>query len=452
MSGERAKNITFRHTLAGLARGPLQALEAVGRQNEGAIVRLHLGPFRPYLVTRPEHVQRVLRDQAANYRRDGMMWRPLRRLLGDGILSEGGSWQQSRRLMQPLFSARRVATFVDQMAKAIVEAVDALDSRIRSGQPIDAAVEMTRIVYRTVIRVLFGDRISDQQAAQLVPALETAATSITSRLLFPFVPQSVPMPGDRAFRRAVTAVDEVMFPLVRQSRRQPAGDGDLVSMLCQATGEDGRGLDDRQVRDDVVSIFAAGTETTAVALTWLWVVLDAHPDVAAELYQEVDDVVGGGPVHGAHLAELRYTRMVLQELLRLYPTGWMIPRKAAEEDVIDGTAIEAGGTVLISPYVTHRLDGLWERPDVFDPERFAPNRAERRHRFSYFPFGGGPHQCLGSHFFTMEAQLVIAALLSRYRPRLCGSRAVVPKAAASLRPADRVRVSLRPIGRNRRCS
>jgi cytochrome P450 len=139
-------------------------------------------------------------------------------------------------------------------------------------------------------------------------------------------------------------------------------------------------------------------------------------------------------------------------LLRLYPVGWIIPRKARDSDVVGGTQISAGATVLISPYLTHRLDGLWERPLAFDPERFAPDRGERRHRFSYFPFGGGPHQCLGSHFFTVEAQLVVAALLSRYRPRLCSSPSVEPRAAASLRPAERVRISLRPIEHPRRCS
>jgi cytochrome P450 len=448
----QARIIPLRHALPGLLRSPLEAIEAIGRDAQGAIVQLGLGPFHPYLVTRPEHVQHVLRDHAGNYVREGMMWKPLRRLLGDGILSDGAAWQHSRKLLQPLFSARRVATFVEQMAEAIVAAVDALDARARSRQPIDAAIEMTRIVYRTVIRVLFSDRISSQQADRLLPALEAAATSISARLLLPFVPQSVPMPGDRAFLQAVKTVDEVMFPLVRQSRRLSEDAGDVVSMLCQARGEDGRRLDDRQIRDDVVSIFAAGTETTAVALTWLWVVLDAHPDVAAKLYDEVDDVVGTDRVNGSHLPGLVYTRMVLQELLRLYPVGWIIPRKVKEPDTIGGTRINAGATVLISPYLTHRLDGFWEHPLVFDPERFAADRPERRHRFLYFPFGGGPHQCLGSHFFTAEAQLVMAAMLSRYRPRLCSSRSVAPKAAASLRPAERVRVSLRPIEQQRRCS
>ncbi len=163
-------------------------------------------------------------------------------------------------------------------------------------------------------------------------------------------------------------------------------------------------------------------------------------------------MVGTDRVNGSHLAGLRYTKMVLQELLRLYPVGWIIPRRANDRDVVGGTVIEAGHTVLISPYVTHRLDGLWERPGAFNPERFAPDREERRHRFAYFPFGGGPHQCLGSHFFTVEAQLIVAALLSRYRPRLCSPRAIAPKAAASLRPAERVQLYLRPIERSRRCS
>jgi cytochrome P450 len=168
-----------------------------------------------------------------------------------------------------------------------------------------------------------------------------------------------------------------------------------------------------------------------VALTWLWVVLDAEPDIAARLYAEVD---AGGPA--------RYTRMVMQELLRLYPVGWIIPRTVLRPDTIDGVPIEAGATIVLSPFLTHRLPDVWPRPLVFDPERFAGG--EPRRRFAYFPFSGGPHQCLGSHFFTVEAQLVVSALLRRFRPVLCGRGPVGRRAAVTLRPRRPVTLLLNP--------
>jgi cytochrome P450 len=191
-------------------------------------------------------------------------------------------------------------------------------------------------------------------------------------------------------------------------------------------------------------MFAAGTESTALTLTWLWVVLDAHPDVATRMADEIGSVAGADRVIGlAHLPRLTYTKMVLQELLRLYPVGWIMPRTAAADDVIGGVPIKAGETVLFSPYLMHRLDSLWERPHEFDPERFAPGRAAG-YGFSYVPFGAGPHTCLGSHFFMTEAQLIIAAVLSRYRPGLREGLSITPRALASIRPNRQVEMILRP--------
>jgi cytochrome P450 len=449
MPPAQARRIPFHRTLPRLVRDPLSAFEEIGRQAGGEIVRPDLGWFRPYLLTHPDHVQHVLRDNAANYVRDGdgMFWRPLRRLLGDGILSDGPTWAASRRNLQPLFSARHVESLVERMAVVIDAAVRELDRHAAAGRPVDAGDEMSRIVYLTVIRVFFADRISPEQADRLVPALDTIATSIAFRLLLPFAPNAVPLPGDRAFRRAVRTIDQVIFPIVRAARERPGDGDDVISTLARSRGADGRDLTEQQVRDDVVTMFGAATETTSVVLTWLWPVLDARPDVAARLYEEIDRVVGADRVGPAHVPRLRYTRMVLDELLRLYPAGWLFPRTAREPDVVGGVRIKRGGTVLISPYLTQRMPGFWDSPEVFDPERFAADRAEHRHRYAYFPFGGGPHQCIGRHVFTLEAQLIVATVLSRFRTTVSGTGMPTPQAAASLRPRQRVTMTLRPVER-----
>ena len=441
----KARMIPLRRTIPRLLRNPLKALEEIGRESGDAVVKLDLGLFRPYLVTNPKHVQHILLDNADNYVREGMIWRPIRRLLGDGIVFDGPTWQHRRKLIRPVLSAKNVDALIDRMAEAIAEAVDDLVHPSRAQQPIDACAEMTRIVHRAVIRVFFADTISTQDADKLARATAAAFTSLGPRMLLPFVPNSVPLPGDGTFRRAVRAVDEIMYPIVREARRNAADGSDIVSLLLRARDENGNGLDDRQVRDDFVAMFIGGTDTTSMALTWLWVVLDSYPDVADRLYAEIDRVVGSEKPGRIHLADLRYTKMVLQELVRLYPPVWILPRTAKADDTIDGVDIKAGSTVVVSPYVTHRMESYWERPDVFDPERFSPDAAEPRQRFSYLSFGGGPHQCLGTHFFTVEGQLIAATLLSRYRPVLRGSSPPEPQAAVSLRPRRRVDVVLRPV-------
>jgi cytochrome P450 len=441
MPSQHAATIPVYRAPARFARDPLTELEAISTRAEGAVVRLNLGFLRPYLVTRPEDVQHVLSANADRYVREGMMWQPVRRLTGNGISGDGPPWKASREVLRPMFAARHVTALTGLLADTVNEAVDALDEHATTGHPFDAAEAMTRIADLALGRAFFGGGIPAADGDRLGQAVATAFTSLTGRMLLPFAPRWTPLPGDRAFRRAVRTVDEVMYPLVAQRRRQPDAD-DVVALLCQARDEAGQPLDDRRIRDDVVGMYVAGTETTAMALTWLWVALDANPAVAERLRDEVERVVGGDRPGAAHLPELRYTRMVIQEVLRLYPSGWFLPRTALASDVVGGVSIPAGSTVVMSPYLTHRMPSLWERPEEFDPERFAPEGGGRRHRFAYLPFAGGPHQCLGSQLFTVEAQLVVAAMLSRYRPRLQPGDPVRPRAAVTLRPSRRLAMTI----------
>ncbi|MEV7006980.1 cytochrome P450 [Streptosporangium sp. NPDC051022] len=441
----RNGTVPVHRTLSGLLRDPVNALAEMGRRAGGEIVRLRLGPLRPYLVTHPDHVQQVLRSDWTNYRREGMFWRPLRRMIGASVLGEDEPWESSRKILQPLFTRRYIDSIAGEMAGVINARVAELDEYAQAGQPIDVMEEMSRIVNRAVLRVLFGDRITREEGERLAPAYDTAATSINFRLLMPFMPYSVRVPGDRAFMKAVRTVDDVVFPVIRRARADH-GDGlDVISALCRVGEEDGTGIDDRQIRDNLVSVYGAASESTAMTLTWLWPILQDHPEVAARLREEVDRVVGAGPAVPGHLPELRYTRMVLQELLRLYPAGWIFPRMATKSAEVGGVRVKAGAQVLISPYATHRLDAFWDRPLEFDPERFAPDAQERRHRYSYFPFGGGPHQCLGRHLFDVEAPLMVAAIMSRFRPEVVTAGPMTPFPAASLRPREKVMLNLVPL-------
>ncbi|MEV5695054.1 cytochrome P450 [Micromonospora globbae] len=427
-----------------LLRDPARALIALGNRTGGELVRINVGSFRPYLVTHPRHVQHVLRERADNYERagDGLFWRPVKRLFGEGILGEGQIWSASRRTLQPMFTAKRIEALVDGMAEAIREAVDELDAPSRDGRMVDIGVEQSRIVCRAIMKVLFGDKISVPDAMRVVDAQDVIATAVIPRIVVPFAPLSLPMPGDRPFRRAKQIVDDVLLPIVRASKATADEGDDVISTLWRARTEDGRQLSEQQVRNDTVAMFAATTETTINVLTWLWPHLDERPDVAERLYEEIARVVGDGPVRREHLTQLPYTRMVLDELLRLYPIGWIIPRRAVADDVIDGVEVEAGATMVASPLITQRMAAFWDRPDEFDPDRFVPERVRARHRYAHFPFGGGPHQCLGMYLFYLEAQLILATMLSRYRFRLRRSGVPGLRLAAALRPRTRVELTL----------
>jgi cytochrome P450 len=221
--------------------------------------------------------------------------------------------------------------------------------------------------------------------------------------------------------------------------------GDLLSMLMKARdpGTD-QGMDETQWRDEVLTLLFAGHETTAAALAWTWALLAQHPHVQARLHQEVVAVLGGRTPTSTDLPNLPYTKRVIEEALRLYPPTWITARTPLEDDEIGGYAIPAGSVVLLSPYVMHRHPRFWEAPTVFDPERFTPARAVGRPRYAYFPFGGGPRQCLGKHFALQEAQLIVAMVAQRYRLQLVPGHPIIPQPLLALRPRDGVRMMLYP--------
>jgi cytochrome P450 len=441
---------TFRlyRSLPRLLKDPIGEIEQIGRLADGDLVRIDFGVFRAHVASHPDHVQHILRDNSDNFLREGTFWRPLHRLFGDSILGEGPDWELSRRSLQPVLTHRHLNAVADRIAASIDESIENLARTAGTGRPIDARAEIGAIVNTAVLKVFFGDKISGADNERLLPAFENIATAIAFRFLLPFLPESMPVPGDRAFKKGVQEMDSVLFSVIERYRRRPDDGTDFFSALCQARTAEGEEVTDRWVRDNLVAMFATSTETTVGALTWLWPLLDAHPEVARRLYEEVDRVVGRDRVGPQHRSGLTYTKQVVQELLRLYPVGWLFPRRAVAPAEFDGVRVRAGDTLLISPFLTHRLKAFWPRPLEFDPERFTPGRVAgqaRRHRYSYFPFGGGPHQCIGMHIFNLEAELIIAGLLSRFRPVLVRPVPGTPRIGATLRPRTDVEISLRAV-------
>jgi cytochrome P450 len=246
-------------------------------------------------------------------------------------------------------------------------------------------------------------------------------------------------------RRAVVEFDALVARFVAQRRADSSARHDLLAMLLAARDTDtGEGMSDKQLRDEILTIFMAGHETTANALSWVWYLLAMHPDAEARLHAELDRVLGGRMPAFADLAALKWTRMVIEEAMRLYPPAHAIARTAIGEDRIGGVRIPPGASISISMYVTHRNPNLWPEPERFDPERFSPEAAARRHRFAYLPFGGGPRVCIGNAFALAEAQVIVAMVAQRYRLRLAPGHVVEPVGLLTLRSKNGVWVTLEP--------
>lgn len=402
----------------------------------GDVARYRLGNISFNQVNHPDGAQRILQDHHHNYVK-GELFQILRAFAGDGLFtSEGALWLRQRRLMQPAFHRRRIAGFAEIMTRHTVEMLARWDKRAGADAPLDVAEAFSGLTMAIIAETMFGARLaSDTHAVN--EAITVLLADINFRFQVPFYPAlRWPTPRNRRTLAALRTVDDLVLGIIAQRRASAEERDDLLGMLMAARDEEtGAAMSDRQLRDEVVSIFVAGHETTAVLLTWVFYVLSQEPEVEARLQAEVDAVLGGRTPEMADAANLRYTRMVIDETLRLYPPAWITNREAVAEDVVCGYRIPAGSVVAISPYVLQRLPAYWPDPNRFDPERFAPETVHDRPRFAYMPFGGGPHLCIGNNFALLEATLLLATVVQRYRLRLPEGALVVPQPRTTLRPA-----------------
>jgi cytochrome P450 len=413
----------------------------VAREHPGEIVGIRLGPVTIYLVTHPDHVEHVLHDEWRSFGKGGM-WKAVRQIMGNGLAtSEGAFWLRQRRMMQPLFNTRHLAGLTDLM----VDVIDREVTRLCARGPaiVDMEQEMSGMTQRVILETMLGQGIDRRETDRLGAQLRSAFEELNLRVFLYFLPEGLPLPGERRFRAAIAALDEGMLRLVRTRRETGATRSDLLSLLLEARDEDtGEGMNDRQLRDELVTMFIAGQDTTANTMTWLWYVLDRHPEVERRLRAEVADVLGDRRPTFEDLARLEYTKQVVQETMRVYPPAWMFPRFADQEAIICGHRIPARSPMLLSPFVSHRDPVFWPEPEVFDPERFTPEQSAKRPRYAYYPFGGGPRQCIGNHFAMMEAQLITAMMAQRVRPRLALGHRVVPAAVSTLKPRYGMKMTL----------
>lgn len=399
-----------------------------------------------YFINDPAGVKRVLLDNVANYPKAEMERFALGSAFGDGLLvSEGETWRFHRRVMAPAFDHKSIVSYSPAMVECAQTALSQWD-RLGSGTVIDIADTMTHVTFDIISRAMFST-----EAQRLGGIVEGAMRRGQEMLTFDFT-FLLPLVGSWRMKRKFARIHEVfaqmdteILALIR-ARGAGKGSGDLLDRLVSARdGETGKGLSEREIRDEVVIIYLAGHETTALAMTYVWYLLSQHPAVEAKLHAELDTVLGGRAPSFDDIASLPYTRMVIDEAMRLYPPApGLTGRVALEDDEIAGTKIPKGAMVLIAPWIVQRHRKLWQDPDSFDPERFAPERTKERHRFAYLPFGGGPRICIGMQLALTEAALILATMAQRYRLKLVPGQDIVLQHRVTMRPRDGIRMILAP--------
>jgi cytochrome P450 len=405
----------------------------------GDLVSARFGPRQVVFANHPELVEEVLVNQNRRFIKHYRL-RQTGRTLGKGLLtSEGDFWRGQRKLVQPAFHRERI----NQYAQFMVEYTERMLESWRDGQVRDAQADMMRLTLEIVAQTLFGAQIGGETAAasEAMETLTRAFVARTGKLLTP--PHWVPTPLNLRVERAIRRLERILETVVAQRRASGEDQGDLLSMLLHARDDEtGRQMSDRQLRDEVMTLFLAGHETTANTLAWAWVLLSTHPDVVARLHAEIDEVLGDRAPSVADLPRLRYTESIIHETLRIYPTAWMIGREATESVQLGGYAIPAGTTVFLPQWVIHRDSRWFDDPETFRPERWLDGLMQRIHRYAYFPFGGGPRICIGNSFALLETTLILATIARQYRLELTPDARIALLPTITLRPAHGVKVVL----------
>ncbi|HET8659568.1 MAG TPA: cytochrome P450 [Micromonosporaceae bacterium] len=412
-------------------RQPLEFLESL--RPLGEIVTVRLGPRPVYIVNSPDLVRRVLVGEAHKFE-PGPQLDKARPFLGNGLItSRGAVHRRQRRLLQPAFHRHRIAHYAEVMQRLAAQRVDSW----ADGQRITADVEMMELAMAVVGRTLFSTDLDQDAVDEVIGAMPIVLDGITRRLLAPTsLLERLPTAQNRRFNRAIRRMHEVVDGVVAGYRRAGVDHGDLVSMMLMVRDEEtGEGLSDAQVRDEVLTMLSAGTQTTATTMAWALQAMSVRDDIQDRAYAEVCEVLGERAPVFQDVERLGYVRCLLTETLRMYPPAWLLSRRTTSEVNLGGHTLPAGASVFFSPYAMHRDPCVFAEPDVFDPDRWADERAKQVPRPAFVPFGAGSRQCIGEGFAWVEAAIVLATVLQRWRVRPVPGQTVRKIASATLGPS-----------------
>jgi cytochrome P450 len=389
---------------------------------------------KQYITSDPEIIYEILVKQSSKFIKDKDYRdtkRGMARFFGNGLVTSNGDfWKRQRKLVAPALHVKRIEGY----AETINEFTGDTLANWMHGAKIDFSAEMTALTLKIVVKTLFSAEVEDD--VEKVGNAMTMIQEYLGEMQFGFIPTWIPTPLELKARRAKRDLDEVVYRVINERRAggEVQDNGDLMSMLLLAEDEDGNRMTDEQVRDEVLTLFLAGHETTANTLNWTLMLLAEHPEVEAKLHEELDTVLQGRTPTLADLRRLPYTNMVIQEAQRISPPVWMIGREVTEDVTLKGHVVPKGSMIGMFIYGTHHNPKYWESPEVFDPERFSAENEEKIAKFAYLPFGGGPRICIGNSFAMMEAQLILANIAQRYTLRVAPGETVEKAASITLYP------------------
>ena len=425
-----------RWSLGPLNNNPLEYFTRVAREY-GDIAGLRVLNFKTIFVNHPDLIEEVLVTNARKYSK-GRVLRANRHVFGEGLLtSEGEFWLRQRRLAQPAFHRARIASY----AATMVEYAQRMLEGWRDGEERDAHQEMMRLTLQIVGKTLFDADVA-RDAQEVGKSLELLLEIGANFRRAIFVPHWLPTAANFRMKNEIAQIEKILYRIIGERRASGRDAGDLLSMLLAAQDEDGSRMTDRQLRDETITLFLAGHETTASTLSWTWWLLAQNPAVEAKLLAELDAVLGDRVPTLDDLPRLIYTGHVITESLRLYPAAWGLARLVVEDHEIAGYPVTKGMGVAMAQWVVHRDPRWYDAPEEFRPERWEGDLMKRLPRFAYFPFGGVPRQCIGNTFAVMEATLILATITRKFRLRLVANHSVAPLASITLRPRHGVRVAL----------
>ena len=396
----------------------------------GDVVAFRLGPYRIVQVNHPDLIEDVVVTRNRSFIKHFAL-KQTKTTLGKGLLtSEGDFWRRQRKLAQPAFHRDRIAGYADVM----VRYGERMLNSWADGQVRDVQDDMMRLTLEIVAKTLFDAEMAGE-AADASAAMDTLMRCFTARLNSPVkLPEWVPTPVNLRLRRSIARLDRIIFRFIAERRASNEERDDLLSMLLNARDEDDSRMTDRQLRDELMTLFMAGHETTANTLAWAFWLIALNPEAETRLHAELDEVLNGRAPTCADLPRLPFTGHVVTETLRLYPTVWLIGREAIEPVRVGDYQLNRGTTVYMSQWVVHRDPRWYDDPLSYRPERWEDGLAKRLPRYAYFPFGGGPRLCIGNNFALMEATLLIATIARRFRLRLAADATVTPLPTMTLRP------------------
>ncbi len=406
----------------------------------GDIAHYQFGPLHIYQLNHPDLARQVLVEQAEKFHKPKLVKRAFQPFAGEGLLtSDGAFWRQQRKLIQPAFHQRRLAAYSEVMTAHALRMADSF----ADGEVREMGAEMTKLTLGVVVKTLFGadlPREAGDIGGSMMAVLDAASQRVNALVKIPWW---VPTRRNLRERRTLAKLDAIFQILIQAQRAAGEKRDDLLSALLAATDEDsGAGMSDRQLRDEMMTLFLAGHDTTANALTWTWYLLSKHPEVEAKLMEELDGALGGRAPALTDLPKLTYTEMVIREVLRLYPPAPGVAREPIEDVTIAGYDVAKGSLVTVNTYAMQQDARFFAAPERFDPERFEAGWEERIPRYAYLPFGGGPRVCIGNAFAMMEARLILATVAQRVKLTLMPGQKIKPVQVVTLRPSGAVRMKV----------